>query len=60
MNSSSDFVCDVCVVGKGLLGSAAARHLAEMGLNVLLLAQMNPQCGLNTPGCLAVITTRGA
>ena len=37
MNSSPDFVCDVCVVGKGLLGSAAARHLAEMGLNVLLL-----------------------
>ena len=42
MNSSSDFVCDVCVVGKGLLGSAAARHLAEMGLDVLLLGPDEP------------------
>ena len=42
MNSSSDFVCDVCVIGKGLLGSAAARHLAEMGLNVLLLGPDEP------------------
>ena len=37
MNSNSDFVWDVCVIGKGLLGSAAARHLSEMGLKVLLL-----------------------
>ena len=29
MNSNSDFVWDVCVIGKGLLGSAAARHLSE-------------------------------
>ena len=42
MNSSSDLVCDVCVVGKGLLGSAAARHLAEMGLNVLLVGPDEP------------------
>ncbi|MDP6965554.1 MAG: FAD-binding oxidoreductase [Acidimicrobiales bacterium] len=42
MNSNSDFVCDVCVVGKGLLGSAAARHLTEMGLNVLLLGPDEP------------------
>jgi len=42
MNSNSDFVCDVCVAGKGLLGSAAARHLAEMGLNVLLLGPDEP------------------
>ena len=42
MNSSSDFVCNVCVIGKGLLGSAAARHLAEMGLNVLLLGPDEP------------------
>ncbi len=42
MNSSSDFGCDVCVVGKGLLGSATARHLAEMDLNVLLLGPDEP------------------
>ena len=42
MNSSPDFVCDVCVVGKGLLGSAAARHLAEMGLKVVLLGPDEP------------------
>ena len=42
MHSNPDFVCDVCVVGKGLLGSAAARHLAEMGLNVLLLGPDEP------------------
>ena len=42
MNSNSDFVCDVCVVGKGLLGSAAAKHLTETGLNVLLLGPDEP------------------
>ena len=48
MNSSSDFGCDVCVVGKGLLGSATARHLAEMDLNVLLLPLIN-SCNLLFP-----------
>ncbi len=42
MNSNSDFVWDVCVIGKGLLGSAAARHLSEMGLKVLLLGPDEP------------------
>ena len=42
MNSTSDLVCDVCVVGKGLLGSATARHLTEMGLNVLLVGPDEP------------------
>ncbi|MBL88953.1 MAG: FAD-dependent oxidoreductase [Actinobacteria bacterium] len=43
MSSLSDFKCDVCVIGKGLLGSAAARHLSEMGVSVLLLGPDEPK-----------------
>ena len=42
MNSPSEFLSDVCVIGRGLLGSAAARHLSEMGVNVSLLGPDEP------------------
>lgn len=35
-------VYDVCVVGRGLMGSAAARHLAANGANVVAVGP--PEC----------------
>ncbi|MBT5140368.1 MAG: FAD-binding oxidoreductase [Acidimicrobiaceae bacterium] len=34
--------CDVAVVGRGLLGSAAARHLADLGADVVVIGPGEP------------------
>ena len=34
--------CDVAVVGRGLLGSAAARHLADLGADVAVIGPGEP------------------
>ena len=37
-----DTPCEVAVVGRGLVGSAAARHLAESGVSVVLIGPGEP------------------
>jgi sarcosine oxidase len=41
---------DVAVIGRGLIGSAAARHLVEGGLSVALIGPSEPQDRLTSPG----------
>ena len=46
-------IYDVVVVGAGLMGSAAARHLAEMGLRVALVGPAEPPSKENHQGVFA-------
>ena len=57
MNSPSEFLSDVCVIGRGLLGSAAAHHLSEMGVNVSPSGRMNPLRVRSTQVFLEATTT---
>jgi sarcosine oxidase len=44
---------DVIVVGAGMMGSAAARHLALMGLDVALIGPAEPEQKTSHPGVFA-------
>jgi sarcosine oxidase len=46
----SDRVVDVAVIGRGLMGSAAARHLAEAGRDVALIGPDEPADRANHQG----------
>ena len=46
MDRDSAVVYDVCVVGAGMIGSAAARHVSKSpGLRVCLIGPKEPEVG---------------
>jgi sarcosine oxidase len=50
LQAVSDRVVDVAVIGRGLMGSAAARHLAEAGRDVALIGPDEPADRANHDG----------
>ncbi|WP_241673226.1 FAD-dependent monooxygenase [Lacisediminimonas profundi] len=42
-NQSMNYQCDICIVGNGAIGKAAAVGLAQSGLSVVLLCPPGPQ-----------------